>query len=156
MMPQLGVLAEVHPKAATEVFNKDCLIHLGTCIAPAGEVKGGKGGPVMNYTIEFPDGKAEKGTLDFGTMKLFKLGMDEKTSLPLEAKAVFEPTRNFDLGAGKGNKLERRISGGVVGIILDGRGRPFAVPTDDKQRVAKLREWMLELDIYPRGALDRA
>lgn len=156
MMPQLGVLAEVHPKAATEVFNKDCLIHLGTCIAPSGEIKGGKGGPVMNYTIEFPDGKVEKGALDFGSMKLFKLGMDEKTSLPLEAKAVFEPARNFDLGAGKGNKVERKISGGVVGIILDGRGRPFAVPTDDKQRVTKLREWMLELDIYPREALERA
>ncbi len=156
MMPQLGVLAEVHPKAATEVFNKDCLIHLGTCIAPAGEIKGSKGGAVMNYTIEFPDGRIEKGALEFGTMKLFKLGMDEKTSLPLEAKAVFEPQRNFDLGAGKGNKVERNISGGVVGVILDGRGRPFAVPTDDKQRVAKLREWMLELDIYPREALDRA
>jgi uncharacterized protein (TIGR01319 family) len=155
MMPQLGVLAEVHPKAATEVFNKDCLIHLGTCIAPSGEAKGGKGA-VMNYTIEFPDGKVEKGTLEFGTMKLFKLGMDDKTSLPLEAKATFEPTRNFDIGAGKGSKVERKISGGVVGIILDGRGRPFAVPTEDKQRVAKLREWMLELDIYPREALERA
>ena len=28
MMPQLGVLAEVHKAAATEVFKKDCLIHL--------------------------------------------------------------------------------------------------------------------------------
>ena len=110
MMPQLGVLAEVHPKAATEVFNKDCLIHLGTCIAPVGEAKSGKG-PVMNYTIEFPDGKVEKGTLEFGTMKLFKLGTDEKTNLPLEAKATFEPQRNFDLGAGRGAKLERKISG---------------------------------------------
>ncbi len=155
MMPQLGVLAEVHPKAATEVFNKDCLIHLGTCIAPAGEAKGGKG-PVMDYSIEFPDGKVEKGTLEFGTMKLFKLGIDEKTNLPLQAKAVFEPQRNFDVGAGKGARLERKISGGVVGIILDGRGRPFSVPTDDQTRVAKLREWMLELDIYPREALDRA
>lgn len=155
MMPQLGVLAEVHPRAATEVFNKDCLIHLGTCIAPVGEAKGGKG-PVMDYHIEFPDGRVEKGTLEFGTMKLFKLGMDEKTSLPAVAKAVFEPQRAFDVGAGKGVKVERKISGGVVGIILDGRGRPFAVPTDDATRVAKLREWMLELDIYPRAALERA
>ncbi|MGB2989555.1 MAG: glutamate mutase L, partial [Candidatus Zixiibacteriota bacterium] len=33
MMPQLGVLSTVHAKAATQVFDKDCLIHLGTCIA---------------------------------------------------------------------------------------------------------------------------
>jgi hypothetical protein len=39
MMPQLGVLTEVQPKAATEVFEKDCLIHLGTCVAPVGTTK---------------------------------------------------------------------------------------------------------------------
>ena len=33
MMPQLGVLSSIHPEAAVEVFNKDCLIRLGTCIA---------------------------------------------------------------------------------------------------------------------------
>ena len=30
MMPQLGVLSTVHAKAAVEVFEKDCLIYLGT------------------------------------------------------------------------------------------------------------------------------
>ena len=36
MMPQLGVLSTFHEKAALEVFHKDCLIHLGSCIAPIG------------------------------------------------------------------------------------------------------------------------
>jgi len=153
MMPQLGVLAEVHPEAATEVFNKDCLIHLGTCICPAGEAKGGKG-PVMKYKIDLPGGPVS-GTLEFGRMKMFPLGMNEKTSLPLEAKAVFEPERAFDVGKGKGNKVETIISGGVVGIILDGRGRPFSPPTDEATRVAKLKEWMAELEVYPQGALEK-
>src|SRR4029079_6564 len=30
MMPHLGVLAQVHPQAALEVFERDCLIYLGT------------------------------------------------------------------------------------------------------------------------------
>lgn len=151
MMPQLGVLAEVHPKAATEVFNKDCLIHLGTCIAPAGESRSGKG-EIMKYRIELPGGKVEEGSLEFGQMKLIPLGFDESASLPLQAKASFDPGRGFDLGAGKGNKVERDVSGGVVGIILDGRGRPFVVPKDDATRVAKLTDWMTELDIYPPEA----
>jgi hypothetical protein len=49
MMPQLGVLvnidqqdlAENAHKAALEVFNKDCLVRLGTCIAPVGNSKPG-------------------------------------------------------------------------------------------------------------------
>ncbi|MEM7230344.1 MAG: glutamate mutase L, partial [Planctomycetota bacterium] len=45
MMPHLGVLADVHPAAAVEVFERDCLIELGTCVAPKGE---GKPGATLN------------------------------------------------------------------------------------------------------------
>ncbi len=152
MMPQLGVLTTVQPQAATEVFNKDCLIHLGTCISPVGDVK--KPGPIMDYKIMMPDGKTESGTLEFGQMKLFELGLDEK-GLPAKAKAELEPHKNLDVGGGRGHKVVTEISGGVVGIILDGRGRPFVLPNDDKVRVSKLREWMTELKIYPEKAIDR-
>ncbi len=42
MMPHLGVLAQVHPQAALEVFERDCLIYLGTCVSPAGTGSPGK------------------------------------------------------------------------------------------------------------------
>jgi len=150
MMPQLGVLSTLHPQAATEVFNKDCLIHLGCCIAPAGETK--KESEVFSYKIDLPDGTVS-GKIMFGEMKLIKLGMGEN-GLPLKAKAVFEPTRNFDLGGGKGNKVEKEISGGVVGIILDGRGRPFHMPSDKEERIASLKRWMTELEAYSPAALE--
>jgi len=150
MMPQLGVLSTLHPQAATEVFNKDCLIHLGTCVAPAGEVK--KGGEMMSYQIDLPDGPVS-GKLNFGDMKLFKLGLGED-GLPMKARAVLEPARHLDLGKGKGDKVETELSGGVVGIILDGRGRPFNLPVDNKERIASLKRWMLELDIYTPEALE--
>ena len=152
MMPQLGVLTEVQPKAATEVFEKDCLIHLGTCVAPAGVPK--KPGPVLKYQIELPDG-AVSGTLNFLEMKLLPLGLQDN-GLPITAKAILEPERGFDCGAGPGNKVERDLYGGVVGIILDGRGRPFDLSSlSDADRVSNLRNWMLALDIYPAEALAR-
>ncbi len=150
MMPQLGVLTEVHKKAATEVFEKDCLIHLGTCVAPVGHSK--KGGPVMKYSIELPDGTVT-GTLDHLEMKLLPLGVDEK-GLPIKVRATFEPERGFDVGAGKGNKVEAELHGGVVGIILDGRGRPFDLSTlSEDDRVSNLKKWMRELNIYPEDRL---
>ncbi len=152
MMPQLGVLSEVHPKAATEVFNKDCLIHLGTNVAPAGtDVKEGR--EMMEYRIELPDGKVEEGKIIYGQMKLIKLGFGED-GMPLTAKATLKPDRHFDIGKGKGNTVHTDLSGGIVGIILDGRGRPFDLPTDPKIRVSKLKEWMLELDIYSKERLE--
>jgi uncharacterized protein (TIGR01319 family) len=150
MMPQLGVLTEVHKQAATEVFIKDCLIHLGTCVAPAGTAK--KSGPVMKYTIELPSGTVS-GTLNHLEMKRFELGLKED-GLPQTAKAVFEPERGFDVGGGKGSRVEKQLHGGVVGILLDGRGRPFDLSTlSEADRVAYLKKWMTELDIYPADKL---
>lgn len=146
MMPQLGVLTEVQPKAATEVFEKDCLIHLGTCVAPVGTSK--KPGPILKYEIELPSGTVS-GTLNHLDMFKLELGVQDN-GMPQTARAVLQPERGYDLGAGKGNKVETELHGGVVGIILDGRGRPFDLSTlSEKERVAYLKQWMTALDIYP-------
>ncbi len=150
MMPQLGVLTEVHKRAATEVFVKDCLIHLGSCVAPVGTIR--KPGPVMKYTIELPSGTV-KGTLNSLEMKQFELGFKDD-GLPQTARAVFEPERAFDVGAGRGSRMETELHGGVVGVVLDGRGRPFDLSTlSDADRVTNLKKWMTELDIYPADRL---
>ena len=149
MMPQLGVLAEVQPKAATEVFEKDCLIHLGSCVAPVGVPKK-QAGPVMKYTIDLPSGQVS-GTLNHLEMKLIKCGLDD-SGLPIKVKATLEPERGYDCGGGKGIKVEKELYSGVVGIILDGRGRPFDLSTlNEADRVSHLKAWIKELDIYPEG-----
>ncbi|MBN2542211.1 glutamate mutase L [bacterium] len=148
MMPQLGVLTEIHPKAATEVFNKDCLIHLGTCISPTDGGRDRKDGTeIMKYNITLPGGKTESGTLKFGEIMKIPLEIGET------ANAVFEPGRKFDVGQGKGTKVETEVHGGTVGIILDGRGRPLNLPDEDVLRVEKLREWLLSLEVYPESIL---
>ena len=41
-----------------------------------------------------------------------------------------------------------------MGILFDGRGRPFNLSElSASDRVRKLKEWMHALDIYPEGAL---
>ncbi len=147
MMPQLGVLSTVHPKAAKEVFDKDCLIHLGTCITPVGVEKEGR--EILKYKLILPDGRIEAGALKYGEMKMIPLAVGET------AQASLEPQRGMDLGHGKNKKIEATVDGGVVGIILDGRGRSNFLLTDENLRVRKLKEWMLALDIYPKWALER-
>lgn len=153
MMPQLGVLSTLHAQAATQVFEKDCLIHLGTCISPVGELKEPR--DILKYRFELPDGETIQGTIKYGEMKRIPLGLDEKTGVPLRCRAFLDPLRGFDAGDGKGNKVEREVSGGVTGIVIDARGRPFHLPEDNKVRVAKLKEWMIALDIYPKESLER-
>ena len=121
MMPHLGVLAHVHPEAALQVFERDCLVYLGTCIAPAGTGKPGK--RCFSFQIS-GEGIDESGEVEFGQMQLLPLADG------LLARAVIEPARGFDAGEGDGKPIEREIRGGTVGVILDGRGRPLKLPED--------------------------
>jgi uncharacterized protein (TIGR01319 family) len=142
MMPQLGVLSTVHPQAARHVFEKDCLIRLGSSVAPVG---GGKEGQTMlRVTLERTDGPREEFSIPYGYMRLVPLA-DGQT-----AKAVLRPERGFDVGAGKGKEREVTLKGGVVGLIFDCRGRqPFGLPTERQSRIAKLNEWNETLGVYP-------
>ncbi len=142
MMPQLGVLAQVHPKAALEVFHKDCLIKLGTCIAPRGIAK--EGDSCVEVKLEMPDGKIETRSLNFGQIVIVPLDVDQK------ARATIHPTRKFDAGGGRGKEIHAEINGGVAGVIIDARGRPLVLPGDRSERVRKLTEWNNALDVYPR------
>jgi hypothetical protein len=143
MMPHLGVLTVVHPEAAYEVFEKDCLVYLGTCIAPMGEAKPGQ--KCLSAKIAMPDGKVEDVSVSFGEMKLIPLGVGQT------AKAELIPERNFDCGIGKGKRMEQvNLEGGMVGIIIDCRGRrPFNLPPDKSTRIDALNRWATALNLYP-------
>jgi hypothetical protein len=115
MMPQLGVLSSIHPDAAVEVFNKDCLIRLGTCIAPVGKYIDNT--LMLKYEIDTGNEILE-GDLKTGEIKLIDLDI-------LECKINITPEKGYDIGAGKGVSVDKKIQVGEVGIILDGRGRPI-------------------------------
>ncbi len=142
MMPHLGVLSTVHEKSATEVFNKDCLIPLGTCIAPVGAGK--EGAKVLKLTIERGDGKTEDHQVKYGELVMLPLGIDE------EAKVTLHPEKGFDVGDGRGKPIEATIRGGIVGAVLDCRGRPFKLPEDKRKRIECLNNWFAATDLYPQ------
>jgi uncharacterized protein (TIGR01319 family) len=143
MMPHLGVLSTVNEQAATEVFVKDCLVYLGTCVAPIGQGKDGD--QCLAYTITFEGGRGmESGSLAFGELKLIALPLDE------QAKIELRPAKGVDVGEGKGNASTRSLKGGVVGLLLDGRGRPLQLPVDQQMRVSALSRWYKTVELYPK------
>ena len=138
MMPHLGVLASVHPKAAMEVFERDCLIHLGTCVAAKGEGKPGK--PCMTVTIR--GAISESVAMNVGDLRLLRLPPGT------EATVQVAPERGFDVGAGPGKPVERTVRGGTVGLILDARGRPLRLPEPPAERRATVTRWVKALSLY--------
>jgi uncharacterized protein (TIGR01319 family) len=141
MMPQLGVLSTVMPDAAAQVFERDCLVRLGSCVAPVGNGK--KGQTCLKITADWPGRGHVAEEVAYGEMARLPLAVDERVKVRLE------PVRPFDLGQGKGQAFEAELEGGVAGVILDCRGRPLNLPQDETARVDALQRWLAALDIYP-------
>jgi uncharacterized protein (TIGR01319 family) len=119
MMPHLGVLASVHPEAAKEIFEGDCLVHLGVAIAPvySPSVK------TLELARVCVDG-AMRGVVKRNEVALLSIeeGVRRVKVEPLD--------KTVDVGAGKGESLEREVVVGECGIILDGRNRPIIVSSN--------------------------
>ena len=148
MMPQLGVMANIEKeelseeakKAAFEVFEKDCLIHLGTCIAPTGKAK--QNSVVLTAELTLKNGNQETHKIQFGELLRIEVPFE-----PVNVKLT--PGKGLDIGSGKNELIETTIYGGVVGIIFDGRGRPLDISKDPKQRIDDLKKWSDAVNEYP-------
>ena len=142
MMPQLGVLSTFHEKAALEVFNKDCLIKLGTCISPCSSYNKGK--LLFEYDINI-DGKSYNGEIKAGELRLIsaKLG---------KYQCKIKVNGNIDIGNGPGKDFEGIINGGEVGIVLDCRGREINFEANYNDRINQIMSWSLKTNEYNEEA----
>jgi len=135
LLPQLGALGGAFPEAMEPILFADCLCPLATCIAPFGH-------------------RAWPGSL--GTVRLLRSGGNVEADmrpgrvirldLPPGERAQLEvlPRAGVDVGRGPGQPLRDMVSGAVLGIVVDGRGRPLAEPSP--QRCA---EWLAALRPEP-------
>ena len=148
MMPQLGVMANIENKeiaeqarvAALEVFEKDCLIRLGTCIAPVGKLSGSE--IPLQVNLEFKNGEKKDIEVRYGELLRIEAEYEE-------IKAVLTPAKGVDVGAGDGEQISTTIFGGQVGIVFDGRGRPLEIDASSSKRISNLKKWSEAMNEYP-------
>ena len=149
MMPQLGVMANIDKKdlaeearvAALEVFEKDCLIRLGTCTAPVGKFDEKKA--ILKAKLEYGDGKINEIIIDGGQLVLVDAGYEQ-------IDITLTPSKGVDVGAGVNEVIQTKIFGGEVGIIFDCRGRPFNLSDQTDHRISDLKTWSKSLKEYPK------
>jgi len=147
MMPHLGLLSTVCPKIAWNIFDKDCLVRLGTVVAPSGRLNEGEN--ALNVKMEMPSGEIIKKDMKFGEITNISLNENETANLELV------PHKRLDIGSGKGIKRDTKILGGIVGVIIDTRGRPLILPENNDSREKVLRKWYSSLKLYPSDFLNR-
>jgi hypothetical protein len=131
----LGAVAVIDSLAAVEMIVHDTFLNLGTVIALAGHGTAGK--TALKLKIERPDHEPEEMEFPYGTIQVVPLGPDETANIEVR------PTRQFDIVPGQpGQGASAQVTGGVLGLIIDTRGRPLRLLENDEERGLQLTAWM--------------
>jgi uncharacterized protein (TIGR01319 family) len=115
MLPHLGVFASVHPEGAREIFERDCLIHVGVAVVPRYSPTLRMGAPLADLF------------LDGDRVHTIVVGETACVPCPGGSSGVLrvEPRhRSVNVGAGAGKSYERPVMLGECGLVVDGRNRP--------------------------------
>jgi hypothetical protein len=129
LIPHAGMLLSEAPEAAFSILTGETLLRLGTCLIPAGNGEG----EAVRFKLMRQDGKTSEECVNFGEIK--KLTILDGETCKIEATSG----KGFILGKGREKSLEATITGGVLGFIIDARGRPLRTP-DKKESIRRWRE----------------
>ncbi len=136
LIPQLGAVATVAPVTAVQVNENDAVAHrLGTCVIPFGNVQVGQ--LAVRVGVEYSNGRQMNIDVIGGSIEVIPLQVNEQALLTLFPA----PTVDVGLGPGERARAAEEIDGGLIGLIIDARGRPLMLPTDEMERQARLLQW---------------
>lgn len=133
LLPLLGVAAELNPLLPVHVLESDAFMSLGTvvsviCAAPYGA-------PVLRAHLTYADGSDARVEVKSGGLEILPLGPGQTARLTLQ------PQNRADIGNGPGRNAAIQVTGGVIGVIFDARGRPLILPDDAVRRRELIKKW---------------
>ncbi|MEO7003160.1 MAG: glutamate mutase L [Ktedonobacterales bacterium] len=138
----LGSAGTLAASLAAQVAEGDAVpLPLGPVISTAGSVPDGQG--AVRVTLEYADGRQHTETVAQGSLARLPLGLGERALLSLYPAA----TVDVGLGPGQQARASEPIEGGALGMVVDARGRPLALPSQSGERIARLTAWRRTLGI---------
>jgi hypothetical protein len=137
LVAALGAAAEANPVLAVQVLGSNTMLNLGTVISPVGKSR--LGVPVLRVRITYEDGRENSIEVKYGSLDVLPLNLGETATLRLQ------PLHRFDAGMGPGRGGRLQVVGGVLGVIIDTRGRPVSLHDDPDRRRDILKKWLWTL-----------
>lgn len=144
MAAAVGALATLDATYAREILENDFLTPLGTCIVVTGQAS--EGALALRGELRTEQGESTRFSVPFGNLHRLPIPEGATGTLVLELEPGFSLGQR---GTGQTVELElgQELVGGDVGVIIDARGRPLALPDDPDARVARLAGWFSDLGI---------
>ncbi len=132
LIPLLGAAAAVNPVAVVQSLEAGALQTLGSAVSITGDGRPGQTAVRVRGTLA--DGKQVKEDVTFGSVAVFHMP-------PGESKVTVQPVGGFDAGFGRGASKNLTLTETAVGLIIDARGRPIALPGEAAKRRATVKTW---------------
>ncbi|MEW6522366.1 MAG: hypothetical protein AB1445_02135 [Bacillota bacterium] len=143
ILPGLGALAlEGRELEAAEPGPHAPVMLLATCIAPSHQAvdwQNPKDHTAAMVSAGIPGQNPVVFRLQPGMLSLLPLTARHEVQLRLH------PAPGYDFGAGSGKVWEGIVSGGLLGLVFDTRGRPLVLPSHEDIRIARMRDWLAEV-----------
>jgi MutL protein len=134
LLPLLGAAAARSSILPVQILESGAFQSLGTVVSVAASAS--YGSLVARAKLTYDDGHEVQAEIKYGSLELFPLANNQS------AKLTLQPSRGADVGFGSGRSGMVRVSGGAMGVVIDGRGRPLVLPDDTVRRRELVKKWL--------------
>ncbi len=135
LAPSLGATAAVTPLLTVQSLDTTNFANLCTIISAVGNAPHGT--PILRVRLTGEDGATSEQEVQQGSLVMIRLPLGQVGTLHLA------PLHRFDVGmGGPGRGGTVKVIGGVLGVVIDARGRPLRMPTDPARRRDLLNSWL--------------
>ena len=133
LLPLLGAAASQNNILPVQVLESGAFLSVGTVVSPV--VSASYGTPILKAKLNYENGAEARMDLKYGTIETLPLANGETGKLTVQG------LRGADIGFGPGRGGTIPVSGGALGVVFDGRGRPLELPSDAVRRRELIKKW---------------
>lgn len=137
LLSLLGAAAESNYLLPVQVLESGAFMSLGTVVSVISSASYGT--PVLRARLTYEDGSDAHTEVRFGELEILPLGMGQTARLTLQ------PRHRSNIGNGPGRSAALRVAGSVMGVVIDARGRPLALPEDPVRRRELFKKWLFSV-----------
>ncbi len=133
LLPLLGAAASQNNILPVQVLESGAFLSVGTVVSPV--VSASYGTPILKAKLNYENGAEARVELKYGSIETLPLANGETGNLTIQG------LRGADVGFGPGRSGTIPVSGGALGVVFDGRGRPLELPSDAVRRRELIKKW---------------
>jgi hypothetical protein len=136
----VGAAAAVNPLLTVHALDSTNFHNLCTVISPIGQAQPGT--PILRVRISDGNDNEKSVDIKYGALEIINLPAGQITTVHLH------PLHRFDVGmGGPGRSGSVKVIGGSLGLVVDARGRPLALPADHARRRELMKRWLWTMGV---------